>query len=278
MCAAAVTPVRIGLVTIGNNPLPVLIAGLCIIENAEHTLKTARRLKEIADRAGFQLVFKASYDKANRTSVSSYRGPGMEAGLEALAAVRAETGLPVLTDVHREEDVERVAAVVDCLQIPAFLCRQTDFVTAVARAGKPVNVKKGQFMAPADVRQVIGKIESAGNRQITLTERGVSFGYNNLVVDMRSLIIMRETGYPVVFDATHSVQLPSGAGTASDGDRRFAGPLARAAVAVGVDALFLETHENPDCALCDGPNSLALDSLPQLLAQIKGIAEAIRED
>jgi 2-dehydro-3-deoxyphosphooctonate aldolase (KDO 8-P synthase) len=278
MCAAAVTPVRIGLVTIGNNPLPVLIAGLCIIENAEHTLKTARRLKEIADRAGFQLVFKASYDKANRTSVSSYRGPGMEAGLEALAAVRAETGLPVLTDVHREEDVERVAAVVDCLQIPAFLCRQTDFVTAVARAGKPVNVKKGQFMAPADVRQVIGKIESAGNRQITLTERGVSFGYNNLVVDMRSLMIMRETGYPVVFDATHSVQLPSGAGTASGGDRRFAGPLARAAVAVGVDALFLETHENPDCALCDGPNSLALDSLPKLLAQIKGIAEAIRED
>lgn len=278
MCAATVTPVGIGPVTIGNNPLPVLIAGLCIIENAEHTLRTARRLKEIADRAGFQLVFKASYDKANRTSITSYRGPGMEAGLEALAAVRAETGLPVLTDVHREEDVDRVAAAVDCLQIPAFLCRQTDFVTAVARAGKPVNVKKGQFMAPADMRQVIGKIESAGNRQITLTERGVSFGYNNLVVDMRSLMIMRETGYPVVFDATHSVQLPSGAGTASGGDRRFAGPLARAAVAVGVDALFLETHENPDCALCDGPNSLALDSLPQLLAQIKGIAEAIRED
>ena len=277
MPTVPVASVHLGAVTIGNNPLPVLIAGLCIIENAEHTLKTARRLKEIADRAGFQLVFKASYDKANRTSVTSYRGPGMKAGLEALAAVRAETGLPVLTDVHREEDVERVASVVDCLQIPAFLCRQTDFVTAVARAGKPVNVKKGQFMAPADMRQVIGKIESAGNRQITLTERGVSFGYNNLVVDMRSLIIMRETGYPVVFDATHSVQLPGGAGTASGGDRRFAGPLARAAVAVGVDALFLETHENPDCALCDGPNSLALDSLPQLLAEIKGIAAALEE-
>jgi 2-dehydro-3-deoxyphosphooctonate aldolase (KDO 8-P synthase) len=277
MPTVPVASVHLGAVTIGNNPLPVLIAGLCIIENAEHTLRTARRLKEIADRAGFQLVFKASYDKANRTSINSYRGPGMQAGLEALAAVRAETGLPVLTDVHREEDVERVAAVVDCLQIPAFLCRQTDFVTAVARAGKPVNVKKGQFMAPEDMRQVIGKIESAGNRQITLTERGVSFGYNNLVVDMRSLMIMRETGYPVVFDATHSVQLPGGAGTASGGDRRFAGPLARAAVAVGVDALFLETHENPDCALCDGPNSLALDSLPQLLAEIKGIAAALEE-
>jgi 2-dehydro-3-deoxyphosphooctonate aldolase (KDO 8-P synthase) len=269
--------VRVGNVEIGGGPLPVLIAGLCVIENEEHLLRTAERLQKIAGAAGLELIFKASYDKANRTSVTSYRGPGLEAGLRALAAVKRETGLPVLTDVHREEDVAAVAAVVDCLQIPAFLCRQTDFVVAVARSGKPLNVKKGQFMAPDDMRQVVGKIESVGNTQITLTERGASFGYHNLVVDMRSLPIMRATGCPVVFDATHSVQLPSGSGTASGGDRRFAGPLARAAVAMGVDAVFLETHENPDCALCDGPNSLSLDALPSLLRQIRAVAEAARK-
>lgn len=273
MSASHVTPIKVGPVVVGGTDRPVLIAGLCIIENKEHTVATARRLKEVASEAGFALIFKASFDKANRTSVQSYRGPGLTAGLEALAAVKKETGLPVLTDVHREEDVPAVAAVADCLQIPAFLCRQTDFVTSVALSGKPVNVKKGQFLAPQDIRQVIGKIEAAGNRQIILTERGVSFGYNNLVVDMRSLVIMRETGYPVVFDATHSVQLPGGAGTSSGGDRRFVPALARAAAAVGVDGLFFETHECPERALCDGPNSMRLDDMPALLSRIKGIAE-----
>ena len=257
----------------GGRPL-ALIAGLCVIESLEHTLETARSLRAIADQTGFPLVFKASYDKANRTSVDAYRGPGLEAGLEILRAVRDETGLAILTDVHRERDVEAVAAVVDCLQVPAFLCRQTDFVQAVARAGKPVNVKKGQFMAPDDMRRVVDKITATGNEQILLTERGTSFGYHNLVVDMRSLVIMRETGFPVVFDATHSVQLPAGAGSASGGDRRFASPLARAAAAVGVDGLFLETHPCPDRALCDGPNSLALDSLPRVLEEVKRIAQA----
>ncbi|NQU42329.1 3-deoxy-8-phosphooctulonate synthase [bacterium] len=271
-----VKTVRIGSIALGNTPLPVLIAGLCVLEDADHAVRTARRLAEIAGEAGFDLVFKASYDKANRTSIDSYRGPGIDAGLEALARVREETGLPVLTDVHREEDIERVAAVVDCVQIPAFLCRQTDFVVAVGRTGKAINVKKGQFMAPPDMAQVIGKIRSTGNDQICLTERGASFGYHNLVVDMRGLLLMRELGCPVVFDATHSVQLPGGAGTVSAGDRRFAPPLARAAVAVGVDGLFLETHENPDCARCDGPNSLALDALPELLADVRAIVEGLR--
>jgi len=267
-------------VTVGSTPFGggrplALIAGLCVIENLRHTVETARSLRAIADETGFPLVFKASYDKANRTSVDAYRGPGLEAGLEILRAVRDETGLAILTDVHRESDVEAVAAVADCLQVPALLCRQTDFVQAVARAGKPVNVKKGQFMAPDDMRRVVEKIMAAGNEQILLTERGTSFGYHNLVVDMRSLVILRETGFPVVFDATHSVQLPAGAGSASGGDRRFAPPLARAAAAIGVDGLFLETHPCPDEALCDGPNSLALDSLPRVLREVKRIAQAL---
>lgn len=270
-----VQPVQIGNVSFGDVRHPILIAGLCVLENEAHALRTAKSLQATAEAAGMALVFKASYDKANRTSLESYRGPGLEEGLRILDSVRKETGLPVLTDVHREEDVEKVAAVVDCLQIPAFLCRQTDFVVAVARTGKAVNVKKGQFMAPGDMKQVIGKIEKTGNRQILLTERGAAFGYNNLVVDMRGLPMMRELGYPVIFDATHSVQLPGGAGNASSGDRRFAAPLARAAVAAGVDGLFLETHERPDCALCDGPNSLALSSLPELLTQVKAIAQVL---
>jgi len=270
-------PVAIHTVQFGGpESLPALIAGLCVLENHDHAVATAKSLKTIATQAGFSLVFKASYDKANRTSAGAYRGPGIEEGLRILAAVRRETSLPILTDVHREEDIERVAAVVDCLQVPAFLCRQTDFIQAVARTGKPVNIKKGQFMAPDDMKRVVGKVAETGNNQIILTERGVSFGYHNLVVDMRSLVIMRETGFPVVFDATHSVQLPSGGGTASGGDRRFVPPLVRAAVAVGVEGLFLETHECPDRALCDGPNSLAIKSLPALLDQVKAICQALR--
>lgn len=267
-------PVRIGSVSIGAGELPVLIAGPCVIENLDLTLEIAERLLTITREVGFELIFKASYDKANRTSADGFRGPGLERGLEILQTVRERTGLPILTDVHREEDAPAVAAVADCLQTPAFLCRQTDFLQAVARAGKPVNVKKGQFMAPQDMGQVAGKIAAAGNDRIVLTERGASFGYNNLVVDMRGLVIMRRLGYPVVFDATHSVQFPGGAGSSSGGDRQFAPPLARAAAAVGIDGLFLETHPDPDRALCDGPNSLALDSLPRLLKQIRTIARA----
>jgi 2-dehydro-3-deoxyphosphooctonate aldolase (KDO 8-P synthase) len=269
-----IPPVKIGGIPVGATSYPVLIAGPCVIENRDLTLRIAEALRSMTSDAGIDLVFKASYDKANRTNAASFRGPGMEEGLEILAAVKSEFGVPVLTDVHREQDVAAVAEVADCLQVPAFLCRQTDLLQACARAGKPVNIKKGQFMSPSDMSQAIGKVTAAGNDQITLTERGASFGYNNLVVDMRSLIIMRELGYPVVFDATHSVQLPGGAGTASGGDRRFAPPLARAAVAIGIDALFLECHPDPDCAKCDGPNSLPLDLLPGLIERIKAIAGA----
>ncbi|HNY26667.1 MAG TPA: 3-deoxy-8-phosphooctulonate synthase [Candidatus Sumerlaeota bacterium] len=274
MSLSPVNPVQIGSVQMGGTLLPALIAGPCVLENLDLTLEIAQRLQEMTSRVGIGLIFKASYDKANRTNARSYRGPGLEKGLEMLTEVRKRTGLPVLTDVHREEDAPVVAEAVDCMQVPAFLCRQTDLLQAIAETGKPVNVKKGQFMAPADMSQVIGKIREAGNDNITLTERGASFGYNNLVVDMRGLLLMRELGCPVVFDATHSVQLPGGAGTSSGGDRRFAAPLARAAVAVGVDALFLETHPDPDRALCDGPNSLALDSIPALLEQIVAISAA----
>lgn len=274
---SSVPAVQVGSVRFGECQPPALMAGLCVLENLEHTLATARRLQAICREAGFGLVFKASYDKANRSSLGSYRGPGLEAGLDMLDAVREETGLPVMTDVHREEDVERVAAVVDCLQVPAFLCRQTDFVRAVAAAGKPVNVKKGQFMAPEDMRQVLDKMLDTGNRQITLTERGASFGYRNLVADFRSLPLMRALGFPVVFDATHSVQMPGGLGTASGGDRRFVPPLARAAAAVGVDGLFFETHPCPDEALCDGPNSMQLEEMPALLAQIRAITDSLAD-
>lgn len=274
MPLSPVNPVQIGSVQIGGTPLPALIAGPCVLESLDLTLEIAQRLQEMTSQVGIGLIFKASYDKANRTNARSYRGPGLEKGLEMLVEVRKRTGLPVLTDVHREEDAPAVAEAVDCMQVPAFLCRQTDLLQAIAETGKPVNVKKGQFMAPADMSQVIGKIREAGNDNITLTERGASFGYNNLVVDMRGLLLMRELGCPVVFDATHSVQLPGGAGTSSGGDRRFAAPLARAAVAVGVDALFLETHPDPDRALCDGPNSLALDSIPALLKQVIAISAA----
>jgi len=259
-----------GLTLGGGSPL-FLIAGPCVIENEKDTLHAARRLKDIAEELDIPLIFKASYDKANRSSVDSYRGPGLDEGLDILARVKDDLRLPILSDIHRYEEILPASKVLDIMQIPAFLCRQTDIVVAAAATGTIVNIKKGQFMAPWDMKNVIAKAASTGNKNIILTERGVSFGYNNLVTDMRSFPIMRRFGYPVVFDATHSVQLPGGAGTSSGGQREFVAPLARAAVAAGVDGIFLEVHENPEKALCDGPNSLAIDDIKPLLKQLKGI-------
>ncbi|MBI2361680.1 MAG: 3-deoxy-8-phosphooctulonate synthase [Deltaproteobacteria bacterium] len=268
--------VKVGNTIIGGgNPL-VLIAGPCVIEGRDSALRHASLLRETARRAGIPLIFKSSYDKANRTALESFRGPGLEEGLKILAEVKREFELPILTDVHEKEQVALAKEVVDVLQIPAFLCRQTDLVIAVAGAGKAVNVKKGQFLAPWDIRNVVDKIRSAGNEQILLTERGVSFGYNNLVSDMRALVVMRELGYPVVFDATHSLQLPGGLGHASGGQRQFIAPLARAGVAVGIDALFLEVHEDPDRALSDGPNSLALTEVEALLRSVREIDALVK--
>ncbi|MBI1994554.1 MAG: 3-deoxy-8-phosphooctulonate synthase [Deltaproteobacteria bacterium] len=263
--------VKVGGFEIGAGRPLALIAGPCVIESKESALRHAYHLKGVADRVGVPFIFKSSYDKANRTSLKSYRGPGVEKGLEILAQVKKEIGVPVLTDVHEERQVALVKEVADVLQIPAFLCRQTDFVVAVARSGRIVNVKKGQFLAPWDLRNVVEKILSTGNGQIILTERGVSFGYNNLVADMRSLVVLRELGYPVVFDATHSLQLPGGLGKASGGERKFIPALARAGVAAGVDALFMEVHEDPDRALSDGPNSLPLKEVEELLKMVKEI-------
>jgi len=271
MKSLALGPVSIG----GDNPL-VLIAGPCVLENQEHALTLAEALQDIALRVGVGLVFKASYDKANRTSVTSYRGPGLDKGLEILQTVKEKTGLPILSDIHDVSQVKPAAEVLDILQIPAFLSRQTDLLVAAGESGRVVNIKKGQFQAPWDIENAIGKVLSTGNDQILLTERGSSFGYNNLVSDMRSLVIMRQTGYPVVFDATHSVQLPGGAGSASSGQREFIAPLSRAAVATGVDALFWEVHENPARALCDGPNSLQLDSVEGLLRQMLALDKIVR--
>jgi 2-dehydro-3-deoxyphosphooctonate aldolase (KDO 8-P synthase) len=263
--------VKIGSVTIGNgNPL-ALIAGPCVIEGESHLLALGERLREIARRAGVPLVLKASFDKANRTSHRSARGPGLESGLAILAKARQALGVPVLSDIHEAAQAEPAGAVLDCLQIPAFLCRQTDLLLAAGRTGKPVNVKKGQFVAPQDMAHAVEKIRSAGNEGVLLTERGTSFGYHNLVVDMRGLVMMRHLGVPVVFDGTHSVQLPGGAGAASGGDRAFIGPLCRAAVAVGVDALFLEVHEEPARALSDAACVLPLHELPELLRRVVAI-------
>jgi 2-dehydro-3-deoxyphosphooctonate aldolase (KDO 8-P synthase) len=269
-------PVQVGALTIGAGAPFVLIAGPCVIESRESVLRHAERIRGVAERAGVQLVFKCSFDKANRTSLQSYRGVGMERGLEILAEARREAGVPVLTDVHEAVQAKPVAAVVDVLQTPAFLCRQTDFILAVCAAGRPVNLKKGQFLSPGEMTQVVEKAQTSGNRSVMVCERGFSFGYGNLVSDMRSLVILRETGAPVVFDATHSVQLPGGQGSASGGERQFIFPLARAAVAVGIDALFLEVHEDPDHALSDGPNSLPLDQLGGLLCELKAIDEVVK--
>jgi 2-dehydro-3-deoxyphosphooctonate aldolase (KDO 8-P synthase) len=269
-------PVTIGSITIGEGHPLALIAGPCAIEAKGFMLDLAARLRDIAAKAGVPFVFKSSYDKANRTSIRSYRGPGLQAGLEILQKVKESVGVPVLSDVHAVEEVESASEVLDVLQIPAFLCRQTDLVVAAAQTGKPVNVKKGQFLAPWDAQNIVEKMRSTGNEAVLLTERGVSFGYNNLVADMRSLVVLRAFGVPVVFDATHSVQLPGGAGAASSGQREFVPYLARAAVATGCDALFMEIHPDPDHAPSDGPNMLRLDDLPALLAQVTQIDRIVR--
>jgi 2-dehydro-3-deoxyphosphooctonate aldolase (KDO 8-P synthase) len=268
--------VKVGPLQIGGGSPLVVIAGPCVIESREAALRHAGALKEKADRAGVPYIFKSSYDKANRSSVDSFRGPGLVKGLEILAEVKAKIGVPILTDVHEINQVAAVKEVADVLQIPAFLCRQTDFVLAVGNSGRVVNVKKGQFLAPWDMRNVLDKILATGNRQILLTERGASFGYNNLVSDMRALVVMRELGYPVVFDATHSLQLPGGLGNASAGERKYIPALARAGVAAGVDALFMEVHEDPDQALSDGPNSLKLEDFEGLLAVVKQLDSLVK--
>jgi len=260
--------VKIGDLSIGNSLPLVLMAGPCVIEGEDFTLQVAAEIKAIAARCGVPLIFKSSFDKANRTSKDGFRGPGMDEGLRILKRVKDELGLPVVTDVHEVEQVAAVAKVADVMQTPAFLCRQTDFINAVAAAGKPVNLKKGQFLAPWDMKHVLEKARATGNEDIMLCERGASFGYNNLVSDMRSLMVMREFGAPVVFDATHSVQQPGGLGGATGGNREYVPGLARAAVAVGVAALFMEVHPNPDKAMSDGPNSLALADLEGLLQQL----------
>jgi 2-dehydro-3-deoxyphosphooctonate aldolase (KDO 8-P synthase) len=269
--------VVVGDVRIGDGRPFVFIGGPCVIESRDSVLRHAAAIKKVADKVGVPYIYKSSFDKANRTSVSSFRGPGIDEGLKILAEVKREIGVPVVTDVHEKEQAAPVAEVVDLLQTPAFLCRQTDFLLEVARPGKPVNIKKGQFLAPWDVGPMLEKVASTGNRQLLVTERGSSFGYNNLVSDMRSLVVMAELGYPVVYDAGHSVQLPGGQGGSSGGQRHFIRPLARAAIAVGIDALFLETHEDPDNALSDGPNSYRLPELAALLAELKRIDGIAKE-
>jgi 2-dehydro-3-deoxyphosphooctonate aldolase (KDO 8-P synthase) len=263
--------IQTGKIAIGRGAPLTLISGPCVIEDYESARQIAATIKEITDKLGLSFVFKASYDKANRTSLTAYRGPGLNDGLKILAEIKKEFDIPILSDVHRISEVETAARVLDIIQIPAFLCRQTDVIVAVSRTGKVVNIKKGQFLAPWDMVNVVEKINSTGNRKILITERGTMFGYNNLVVDFRGFMIMRRTGYPIIFDATHSVQLPGGAGTSSGGQRDYAPMLARAAVAAGVDGVFMEVHEDPDRALCDGPNSLRLDTLYGLLSQLQSI-------
>jgi 2-dehydro-3-deoxyphosphooctonate aldolase (KDO 8-P synthase) len=255
---------------------PFFIAGPCVIESEHHCLKMAEELASIASRLDIQLIFKASYDKANRTSSASFRGPGADEGLRILEKARSSSGLPVLSDVHETSQVSAAAAVLDVLQIPAFLCRQTDLIHAAARTGKVVNLKKGQFLSPAEMGKVLGKALEAGARDVLLTERGTCFGYNNLVVDFRSFAVLREFGHPVVFDVTHSVQAPGGQGDRSGGDARFIPLLARAGAAAGVDGFFLEVHDDPDHALSDGPNSLRLSLLPELVEGILEISACVR--
>ena len=255
-----------------------LIAGPCVIESEQLALDTSAELKAITERLGIHFIYKSSYDKANRSAGSSFRGPGLEQGLRILQKVKHETGVPVITDVHEDTPIDEVADVVDVLQTPAFLCRQTNFIQKVASAGKPVNIKKGQFLAPWDMKNVVDKAQATGNKQIMVCERGVSFGYNNLVSDMRALAVMRDTGCPVVFDATHSVQLPGGQGTSSGGQREHVPVLARAAVAAGISGLFMETHPDPDKALSDGPNAWPLDRIESLLKTLIALDNIVKSD
>jgi 2-dehydro-3-deoxyphosphooctonate aldolase (KDO 8-P synthase) len=274
MTSVAITPE----IRIGSNAELALVAGPCVIEDPETTLEIARQLKTLTEALGMPFIFKASYDKANRTSIHAYRGPGIKKGLNILADIKSKLGVPVISDVHAIAQVEPAAQVLDMIQVPAFLCRQTDFILAVAGSMLPVNIKKGQFLAPWDVANIVEKVASTGNRRVLITERGTMFGYNNLVVDFRGIHIIQDAGCPVIFDATHSVQLPGGAGSASAGQREFAPLLAKAAVAAGADAIFMEVHPDPDRALCDGPNSLRLDTVGELLTQLKAIRRAIDRD
>ncbi len=266
---------KIDDINIGTGHPLLIISGPCVIENYDITYKIAAFLKDLTNRLGVNFIFKASFDKANRTSIDAFRGPGIDAGLEMLARIKSEVGVKVLSDVHRISDIAQAAEVLDIIQVPAFLCRQTDFILEISRTGRPLNIKKGQFLAPMDMTNVVDKVKSTGNTNILLTERGAMFGYNNLVVDFRGIGIMQQTGCPVIFDATHSVQLPGGAGNSSGGQREFAPVLAKAAVATGVDGVFMEVHPDPDNALCDGPNSLRLDSLEALFTQLVRIREIV---
>jgi len=269
------TEIKVNNIKIGkDNPL-VLIAGPCVIESEANCLETAKRIKDITQALGIPFIFKSSFDKANRLSLDSYRGPGLKRGLEILDKVKKKIKVPILSDIHCQREIEEAKKVLDIIQIPAFLCRQTDIVVNAAKSGKVINIKKGQFLAPWDILPIIRKVESTGNKKILITERGACFGYNNLVTDFRSLGIIREFGYPVIYDATHSVQLPGAKGTSSGGQREFVEGLSRAAVAFGCDGLFLEVHSSADKALCDGPNMISLGELQKLLKQIKKIEAAL---
>ena len=254
-----------------------LIAGTCVVESLEMTIDVAGQLQEMTNKLGIPFIYKSSFDKANRSSVTGFRGPGMEEGLRVLSEVKSQLGLPIITDVHEDTPMDEVASVVDVIQTPAFLCRQTNYITRVAETGLPINIKKGQFLAPWDMKHVVEKARSTGNQNIMVCERGASFGYNNLVSDMRSLAVMRETGAPVVYDATHSVQLPGGQGSSSGGQREFVPTLARAAIAAGVSGVFMETHPNPEQALSDGPNSVPLGKMEELLTMLKNIDDVVKQ-
>jgi 2-dehydro-3-deoxyphosphooctonate aldolase (KDO 8-P synthase) len=268
--------INIGDFIIGDNVKFVLIAGPCVLENEAVAMDTARYLQKLTAKLKIPFIFKASYDKANRTSIKSYRGPGAKKGLAMLKRIKDKLGIPLLSDVHRFEEIDAAAKILDVVQVPAFLCRQTDFITEIAKKARVINIKKGQFLAPWDVANIIEKAKAAGNENIMITERGTSFGYNNLVFDVRSLPIIRDMGYPVIFDATHAVQLPGGEGTASGGQRDMVKYLARAAVAAGVDGIFLEVHRDPQKALCDGANSLYLSELEELLTMLKQIDSLVK--
>ena len=269
-------PVQVGSLTIEEKGPFFLISGPCVIEDEETTLRVADFLRETSELMDIPVIFKTSYDKANRTSLDSFRGPGVDKGLDIIQKVKDETGMPVLSDVHEMGEIEKAAKVLDVIQIPAFLCRQTNLLLAAARTGLPVNLKKGQFLSPWEMEPAIHKVTSTGNRNVLITERGTSFGYNNLLVDMRSIAVMKDFGFPVIFDATHSVQLPGGSGTSSGGQREFVGSLSKAAVAAGANGVFMEVHPHPDSALCDGPNALPLDQVRPLLDMLKKIHRLVR--